>query len=53
MYRVWDTSKYYHKPFVALCQVKVIQGHEVEKEKFKMLGFGGVIHVLRSDFRQK
>ena len=29
MDRVLDTSKYSPKPFVALCQVKVIQGHEV------------------------
>ena len=31
MDRVWDTSKYHSKPFVALYQVKVIQGHEVKK----------------------
>ena len=52
MDRVWDTSKYPSKPFVTLYQghtKKVIQGHEVKKVKFKILGLGGVIHVFRSD----
>ena len=31
MDRAWDTSKYPAKHFVTLCQVKVIQGHEIEK----------------------
>ena len=31
MDRVWDTFKYIPKPFVILCQVKVIQGNEVKK----------------------
>ena len=35
MDRVWDTSKYPPKPFVTLCEVKVIQGDEVKKVKFK------------------
>ena len=53
MDRVWDTSKYRPRPFVTLCQVKVIQGHEVNKVKYKNLGLGGVTHVFRSDFRQE
>ena len=47
--RVWDASK---NPFVTLRQIKVIQGHEVEKVKFKMLCLSGVIHVFGQDFRQ-
>ena len=53
MDRVWDTSKYHPKPFVTLCQVKVIQRQEVKKVKFNILGLGGVIHIFRSDFRQE
>ena len=53
MNRIWDTSKCPPKHFVTLCQVKVIQGHEVKKVNFKILGLGGVIHVFRSDFRQE
>ena len=40
-----------HKPFVTLCQIKVIQGHEVKKVKFKVLGLGGVMRVFRLDFQ--
>ena len=39
--------------FCTLCQVKVIQGHEVINVKLKILGLGGVIHVFRSYFRQE
>ena len=53
MDRVCDTSKYPPKPFVTLCKVKVIQGHEVKKVKFKIFGLGGVIHLFRPDFRQE
>ena len=54
MDRVWDTSKYPPKLFVDLCQVKVIQGHEVKKVQIlKRIGLDDVIHVLRSDFRQE
>ena len=53
MDRVWDTSKCPPKPFVNLCQDKVVQGHEVKKVKFKILGLGGVMHVFRPDFRQE
>ena len=53
MDRVWDTPKYPPKPFVTLCKVKIIQGHEVKKVKFIILGFRGVIHVFRSDFLQE
>ena len=53
MNRVRDTSKYPPKPFVTLCQVKVIQGHEAKGVKFKILDLGGVIHVFRSDIRQE
>ena len=47
MYRVWDTPKYLPKPLVTLFQVKVIEGHEVKKGKFEVLGLGGVIRVFR------
>ena len=53
MDRVWDTSKYPPKPFVTLCQIKVIQGQEIEKVKLIIVGLGGVMHVFRSDFRQE
>ena len=53
MDRIWDTSKCPPKPFVTLCEVKVIQGHEVKKVKLKVLGSSSVIHVFRSDFRQE
>ena len=53
MSRVWDTSKTPPKPFVTLCQIKVIQGQEVEKVEFKILCLGGVIHVLGQDFRHE
>ena len=39
MSRVWDTSKYPPKTFVTLCQVKVIQCHEVKKGQIQNLGF--------------
>ena len=35
MDRVLDTSKYPSKPFVTLCQVKVIKGHEMKNDKLK------------------
>ena len=41
------------KPFAALCQVNVIQGHDVKKMIFKSLGLGCVIHIVRPDFRQE
>ena len=47
MDRVWDIPK----RLVGLCQVKVIQGHEVKKIKFEALGLDDVIHVFRSYFR--
>ena len=53
MDRAWNTTKYPPKPFVILCEVKVNQGREAKKIKFKILGLIGVIHVFRSDFRQK
>ena len=53
MDRVWDTPRCPPKPFVTLRQIKVIQGHEVKKVKFKILSLGGVIHVFGSDFRQE
>ena len=53
MDRVWDTSEYPPKSFVALYQVNVIQCHEVKKIKFKIIGSGGVIRVFRSDLRQE
>ena len=54
MYRVWDTSKYPPKPFVTLRQVKVIQGHQVKKAKYKILGFVCCdIYIFWSDFRQE
>ena len=40
MDRVWDTSKYPTKPFVTLCQVKVINGHEAKKDEIENFGFG-------------
>ena len=46
MDRVWDTSKYHPKPFLTLCKDKVIQGQEVKKVKYKMVGLGSVIHVF-------
>ena len=46
MNRVQDTEKYHPKLLVSTFQVKVIQGHEVKKVNPKLLGFGGVIHVL-------
>ena len=51
MDRVWDTSWYPPKPFVTLCQVKLIQGHEIKKVKFKIGGLVGMMHAFRSDFR--
>ena len=33
MGRVWDTSNCHPKPFVTLCQIKVIQGHQVKKSQ--------------------
>ena len=53
MDRVWDTSYYAPEPFVTLCWVKVIQGHEVKKFKVKILRLGGAIRVFRLDFRQE
>ena len=53
MDRVWYTSKYPPKSFVTLCHVKVIQGHEIKKGQIKNCGFGDVIHVIKSDFRQE
>ena len=53
MDHVWDTSTYPSKTFMALRQVKVIQGHEVKKAKFKTLCLAGVVHVFRSDFCQE
>ena len=50
---VWNTFKYPPKPFVTRCQIKAIQGQEVKKVKYKILGLGGVIHVYRSDFLQE
>ena len=38
MDRVWDTSEYPPRPFVALGQIKVIQGHEVKEVKFSIFG---------------
>ena len=46
MDRVWNTSKFPPKPWVTLCQIKVIQGHEVKKIKFKILSLDGVIVYL-------
>ena len=40
MDRVWDASKYPFKPFVVLCQIKVIQGHVVKKGQMKNFEFG-------------
>ena len=53
MDRVCDSPKYPPKALVALCQVKLIQGHEVKKVNFETLVLDGAMHVFRSDFRQK
>ena len=55
MDRVWTTSKYWTttKSFATLCQVKVIQGHDVKKVILKKLCLGDVIHVFNSDFHQE
>ena len=53
MDRVWDNFKYPPKPFVTLCQVKVIQGHEVKRVQIQNFGFGWCDTFFRSDFRQE
>ena len=40
------TSKYYPNLLVSTGQIKAIQGHEVKKAQLKILGLGGMIHVL-------
>ena len=52
MDRVRNTSKHLPEAFLTLCEVKVIQSHEVKRVKFKIVCFGGVIHDFRRDFRQ-
>ena len=39
MDHVWNTSKYLSKRFVALCQIKVIQGQKVKKGQIKHFDF--------------
>ena len=31
---------------MTLCQIKVSKGHEVKKNKFKIFGLGGTMHVF-------
>ena len=51
--RVCGASKHPHKSLVTSYQVQVIRGHDVKKKKYKLSGLGGVIHTLRSVFRQE
>ena len=52
MDRIWGASKYAPKPFVTLCQIKVIQRHLAKKVKLEILSLG-MIHVFGLDFRQE
>ena len=53
MGRVWDTCKYHPKLSVSIFKAKVTQDQVKERSNSKFLGFGGVIHVFGSVFRQK
>ena len=37
---IWDAFKHLPKPFVTLCQIKIIQGQNVKKVQIQHFGFG-------------